>query len=343
MGLTQEGLRRTGEIRNALAPVNFNPSEIKTNRLSLPEAGLGVEIREISRMLFSEGKKIKETEAESQTETPKQDGFEPFVNPQPSEDTLFVNDYNGNFTQKMELNRKGIERVLKIAHLDGQVFLTTLSPNRQKSIEANPDGSVSAKRNRFFGEKTDEDQEENLLSRVVAVPQGWRIEINDRRLTEELTGKKLSGTQLQKAFVKSFNGQFKETLRECIWREKFSNEKDKYFKSKVFWSLSPIIVQTTIYALLPVNPFITVGITLFNYGLMNLRGELRKGQIGDIENILKKINPSFSPRRFTHFRQIDSFLEYFMPLVEIDKVLRSAVFLSLKARTLVKEKKPKIK
>ena len=57
MGLTQEGLRRTGEIRNALAPVNFNPSEIKTNRLSLPEAGLGVEIREISRMLFSEGKK----------------------------------------------------------------------------------------------------------------------------------------------------------------------------------------------------------------------------------------------------------------------------------------------
>ena len=345
MGLIQEGLRRSGEIRNALTPVNLNRSEIKTNKLPLTESRLEVKIREISSMLSPEKKERKETE-EQDPQEPSKNGFEPFVSPEPTENPLFVNGYNGNFAQQMELNRKGIEKVLKIAHLEGQVFLTTLSPNRQRSIEANPDGSVSAKKRLFFGEKPQEDNKDNPPHRVISVPEGWRIEINDQQFTQELTEKKLSGRQLQRAFIERFNGQLKDTLKECVWREKFSSEKDKDFKGKVFFSLLPILGNITIQAPLYTNypfigTFITVGLILLAYGLTNLLGQYIGNKVArSTESLLKEADPSFSPRRYPRLREnFDSFWEYFMPPVEIDKVARALAFLSLKGRKLVREVK----
>jgi len=323
MGLIQEGLRRSGEIRNALAPVSLNPPEIKVNKLPARDARLESRIPELLSLVLGEKDKAERTE---EPKLKRADGFEPFVNPEPSENTLFVNGYNGNFTQKMDLNRKGVARVLQIAHLDGQVFLTTLSLNRQKSIEANPDGSVSAKRFLLYQEKAGEDEKDSPLSRVVAVPQGWRIEINDQRLMDELTERKLSGEELKKAFINKFNGFFKAGILKAVWREKMSSEKDEYFRNKLFFSVLCPASQIMLSVLLretPLQAVIIDSVIIFTlYGLINLR---RRSHFRAIK---------FSPAR-----NIDHPLEYFAPLVEIDKVARTFAFLSLKGRKLVREAK----
>lgn len=341
MGLMQEGLRRSGEIRNALTPVNLNPSETKTNRLPLAEHGLEVKIGVVSR-IFSEQKDGKETEKLQPQETGK-NGFEPFINgSENGEDNLFVNLYGGDFSQKMALNRKGVEGVLRIAHLDGKIFLTSLQPNRSRA-EAHGN-ELAAKKFLIFGEKSKEAEEENPLARVVSVPQGWRIEINNTRITEELTEKKIGGKQLQRAFINRFNSQLKGALKECVWREKFSSEKDEHFKFKIFFSLIPILGQIAIQARFFVDPFFStsvgVGAVIANYGIYNLLGELHKRRLRNIENAIKGLYPSSIPRRFSLARQnLDSFWEYLMPQVEIDKVARAWTFLSLKGRNLVREAK----
>jgi len=314
MGLLQEGLRRSGEIRNSLAPVNLNPSELKINTLPIGEASLTVRIGEISRMLSAEGQKGKEADEQPQKET-RTDGFEPFVNPEPTENPLFVNGYVGNFAQVMELNRVGIERVLKIAHLDGKVVLVNVSSLR---FDAEAQGNeLAAKRTPSFGEKIEEDHEENPFLKVVPTPQGWRIEINDARITEELTEKKLSGKKLQKEFIKRFDGHLKEALKECIWREKLSSEKDKYFRLKRFnslWFASTLIITSVL-----INP----NDLLFNTSFYFISNA--------IVNLLTNLK---IPDKV---RKIDALWEYFMPFVEVDKVARSAAFLVVKGRTLVKE------
>ena len=318
MGLMQEGLRRYGEMGNAPAPANISPSEIKTNRLSLPEAGLGVEIREISRMLFSEGKKIKETEAESQTETPKQDGFEPFVDPETQEGRLFVNGYNGNFAQRMELNRKGVERVLEIAHLDGTVILTSLiAPRKSSEAQGN---ELAAKRNLFFGDKIQDENRENPSHRVISIPEGWRIEINDTRILEELKNRNLTGEKLQTEFIKHFNARLNQGMWECIWKEKFSSVKDIGFTRKLY--------SSTILLALPPVSIVTLG--GINFLPLVIFIPVSLGFIGTVNGFVNSGN---------RFRKLDAPWEYFMPMVEIDKVARSAVFLTFKGRTLVKEVK----
>ena len=334
MGLNLEILRTSGETRNAAAPVNRIPLEV-TNRFPVVEANLNLEIREISTMLSVEAKEAEK----SQPQTSK-NGFEPFINgDKNSKDNLFINLYGGNFSQKMELNRKGVEKALKIAHLDGQVFLTSLSPNRQKAIEANPDGSVSAKRFLLFEEKIEENQKNNPLSKVVAVPQGWRIEVNDTRITQELTEKKIGGNKLQRAFIRRFNRAFKEGLFECVWREKMSSEKNKHFNETVFFSLLPILTQAGAYFLVKDALLaVAVGLVIVSNGIFNSVGKLATKDIRNLENELKEVNPSFSPRRFSFLRQnFDSFWEYFMPLVEVDKVIETFVYLESKGRTLVRQ------
>lgn len=94
-----------------------------------------------------------------QPQLTKPKGFEPFVNPEGEQGSqLFVNEYGGNYAQNMELNRHAIEKTLRLAHLDGQIFLTSFSPSRNRSIDANPDGSVSSKKSVFWGEKIEKDE-----------------------------------------------------------------------------------------------------------------------------------------------------------------------------------------
>lgn len=275
--------------------------------------------------------------------SPKTDGFEPFVDPgdpskppQQKEGELFVNFYGGNYAQKMELNRKGVERALQIAHLDGQVFLTTFVPSRQRSagIQGN---ELAARRNLFVGEKIE--ARENPLYRVVSVPQGWRIEVNDTRITEELTEKKLAGKKLQNAFINRFNTLLKKGFRECVWQEKLSDEKDKYFRRKLFWSGVNAAIPTSGFIM---NPSATElhwflgGIFIMN-GAVNTLAYLTDQKPKITEDVRQKNNPNFKPRSFSQYRNIDNPLEVVMPFVEIDKVARTFAYLSRKGRKLVRE------
>ncbi len=315
MGLNKESLREpSGERRVAfpgISPVSF---EIQPKKSPVIELGLKTILRELSQMPFAESKKAEQGKKQPQKETSKKDGFEPFVNPEPTHDPLFVHNYNG---QQMELNRGGIEKVLKIAHLDGQVFLTTLTPLRHRSIEANPDGSVSAKRSIFFGMDIKKENDENPLYKVTSVPQGWKIEINDQKLTEELTEKKLSGKKLQKTFIKKFNKLLNKGLFECIRKEKLTSIKDEWFKRKVF-------AQTINTGIL---------LTLWAQQLFQL----------DLLAISTCMSTFFAINAFYNIpyrqRKIDARWEYIMPLIEVDKVARSWAFLSLKGRKLVRETK----
>ncbi len=293
-------------------PRGWNPIDTLGVERRLQEIRLGLHQKD-----NEEGEK---KESSLKTDGGKPNGFEPFVNPEPQEGYLFVNNYGGAYSQKMELNRKEVERALRIAHLKGQVFLTTLSPSRSRS-EAQGN-ELAAKRFLFFGEKIKKAEEENPLARVVSVPEGWRIEINDHRLTEELTEKrKLSGKELQQAFIKRFNSQVRDALRECVWREKFSNTKDKDFPYKVIKSLGASLMQLSAQAWRghiadPGYFLISVGGAAFGFGLMNL---------------FDKVGPENSNRN------IDHVWEMFMPQVEIDKVARAYAYLAGKGRKLVKE------
>lgn len=193
--------------------------------------------------------------------------------------------------------------------------------SRQRSIEANPDGSVSAKRNLIFGEDLEEkENRENPLKRVVSIPEGWRIEINDARITEGLMQKKLTGEQLKKQFVEKFNGLVRQGIKECIVREKLTSVKDKNFKFRLgfdIWNWSIIIND--------LSRHIVIGTSL-------------QLMIITCLNAINKISP-FPEIFWTGRLHTDHIWEFFMTFVEIDKVAETFAYLSTKGRRLVKEKK----
>ena len=255
---------------------------------------------------------------------------------------LFVDGYNGNYAQQMDFNRRGIGRVLRIAHLDGRVVLVSLSTSRERSLEANPDGSVAAKRSFLLGKKMQDENKENPIRRVIPASEGWRIEINDTRIREELEKKKLTGKKLQTEFIKTFNAQFIHGLWGCVWREKLTGVKDKYLKEKMIYTIFlPLVVNSSIFLIIP--SFHALGIGLFfdlvGYRFLNSYLEGRDVARKNMSEIFRKYVPeedfSFTPRA----RKVDSFVESFMPRVEIDKVIRTFAFLQLKGRKLVREKK----
>lgn len=261
--------------------------------------------------------KEKGGDKDSKDRQKKTGEFEPFVNPEPTNDHLLINGYNGNFAQRMSLNRKVAERVLKIAHLDGKVVFTSLVSSKKPSAEAQGEELV-AKRNLFFGEKIEDDNKDNPYHRVIPTSQGWRIEINNTRIMEELEKKKLTGKELENKFIQEFNVHLGQGLWGCIWREKLTTVKDKRLVRKIaanFLAHGPtFLLPATLELLLPSLPtnwYSLIGMGLFFQALYN--------------GILQ-------------FRKLDSLGEYLMPFVEVDKVARSLTYLFLKGNTLVREK-----
>lgn len=288
---------------------------------SLPkDDGREEELRETRLALRRKDRRDNGEEQPSQRENGQNpDGFEPFLNQDQQEGNLFENIYRGNFSHDMLLNRSAVERVLQIAHLNGKVFLTNFQQSRSRS-EAQGNELV-AKRFGIFDRRAKKPEEENPYKRVVSVPEGWRIEINDQRITEEL-GQKLTGEELKRAFIERFNAELRGGLMECVWREKCSSEKDvekSDFKHKF---LTSIIIPASLFSF----DALTIGINLKSslsnlggtcvaYGLLNIRGK-------NHENFKRKT---------------DNPLEHILPLIEIDKVGRTFAYLAGKGRTLVRE------
>lgn len=155
------------------------------------------------------------------------------------------------------------------------------------------------------------------------MPEGWKIEVNDTRITEELTAeRKLSGKKLQRTFINRFNGQLKDALKECVWREKCSSGKDKRFRFKAILSAAVPLGHFSFESFEAVigtgniDPFDVLGPSLINYALCNLT------------------------LRYIRRTNIDYLWEYPMPFVEIDKVGRTFAYLAGKGRKLVREVTP---
>lgn len=291
-------------------------------------------LQEIRFSIKEEGGREKREKESS----PKTDGFEPFVDPydplkppQSKEGELFFNWYGGNYAQRMELNRKGVERALRIAHLDGQVFITNLVPSRQRSAEAQGN-ELAAKRNLFFGEKMQDDKE-NPLYRVVSVPQGWRIEINDTRLTEELTEKrKLSGQELQRTFIRQFNSVLRQAVSKCVLKEKLSRIKDRHYRARLLYSITVnLLAPSLVLSSQVAAGHVAIGITIAAAQSLGATSFL---------NLLTHSSKNNSNMPSDYFsvgrKNVDYALEYFMPSVEIDKVVRTFAYLSGKGRRLVR-------
>ncbi len=251
----------------------------------------------------------------------KTDGFEPFVGGSSNSSDLFINGYNGNFAQHMELNRKGIERVLKVAHLDGKVVLTSSISSRKPSTESQGNELV-AKRKLFFGEKIEDDDKAGPFHRVISTPDGWRIEVNDTRIRKELEKKKLTGRKLQKEFVKAFNNEFVQGVWGCVWREKFTSAKVKNAKLRMgvmlFFNIGVPLILSIPY---PSPDIITrIGWVAAGEGAISLALAISSVMFGET------------------LRHYDALWERFMPFVEVDKVGRTFLHLSLKNKTLVRER-----
>jgi hypothetical protein len=304
--------KRTPEIRQ---PLILRP---QTEPPSFPQQQELGETR-ILQMLSKIPKEDQVQKQEGQSLPKRNKAFEPFINDEDDDQQgcRFINLYGGNFAKDMQLNKHAVEQVAKIASLDGQIILTSLSPNRQRSIDANSDGSVTSKK-RLFWEETVEKEEGNPAFLVTSIPQGWKIEINDQKLTERLAERK-SGKNLRQVFVARFNSLLRQAIFECVRREKLTGEKDDNFYTKLFLSVLSAGIPSLFFlgggdgsnaAWLPID----IG---FLYGFWNV--------------IAHRI-----PLRGGLHRKIDNFYELVMPLVEVDKVLRSFAYLSIKGRQLVK-------
>lgn len=239
-------------------------------------------------------------------------GWEPF-NQEPSSEQRFVNLYGGVFSAQMELNRKKAEELVRVAALEGQIVLTSLSAIRNRPFEANPDGSVTAKRRLPWGEKPTEDVE-NPYFRVASIGEGWRVEICDQRIHQELA-ERYSGEKLQKKFVARFN----QYLRTAIWKivkdEKLTSKKDHEIAIKWFNTIA--------------FPLFEGGVLIFG-SAYNLRSVLVI--VGGLFfffhpfiNIIRKLGHD------SH-RNLTSFYEYLMPQIEFDRIGRGFLYLNLKGQ-----------
>ncbi|MEK7517412.1 MAG: hypothetical protein AAB583_02590 [Patescibacteria group bacterium] len=285
---------------------------------SLPkDSGKEEGIRKTRFALRQEDRRDNREEQSSRRENgQKSDGFEPFLNQDQQEGNLFVNNYGGNYAHDMQLNRRRVERVLEIAQLDGRVFLTTLAPSRSRADAQ--DNELAAKRFLIFDRQTQKAEGENPYKRVVSIPEGWRIEINDQRITEERRERGLAGEKLKRASIRDINNVLKTGVFECVIREKLSSKKDIEFGHKAFGSIG-VTLTAVLGCISFAGPNIPIAIGLYLTGqsvvfaLVNRIGGLRK---------------------------IDHPLEMFMPPVEIDKVLRTYAYLAGKERRLVREVTP---
>lgn len=227
----------------------------------------------------------------------------------------FVNLYSGLFSTQMELNRKNAERLIQVAALEGNIILTSLLMSRTRSAEVNPDGTATGKRRLFWDENPDD--AENPYHRVTPIPEGWRIEICDQRIRDELS-EKYSGEKLQKKFAAKFNEYLRTGIQQAVLGEKLTTRTDLYFGRKLVTSLGypTVIAGWSAFGGLTPGDLDGIGILLLVYGMNNAL-------------------PYFDNNERVH-RSLRSFYEYFMPEIEIDRVLRGIAFVNLKGRNLVR-------
>ena len=262
------------------------------------------------------------------------DGFEPFISDSQPGDR-FINLYNGAFSQQMKLNRRKAEEFIRIAGLEGSIVLTSVPRSRIRNIDVNPDGTVTARKSLSHGESPKEWVEEKPV-RAISIPEGWRIEVCDQLIMDELLSQE-TRKPLDKRFVERINPEVRSILQRIVIREKLTREKDADFRLR----LAETVGTTFLITSLSVNRWLfrfpletsTIGYEIFSfiawhlifYAGINLLGFINRGGLRNIK-ILERRN----------IRNNNILPEMFGPPVEYDRVLRSLLYANLKGRNLVK-------
>lgn len=274
----------------------------------------------------------------------KKAGWEPILSEPDPENQRFIVTYSGPYAQRLEIHRERAERLIDVGALDGKIIITDLVEDRNRSISGvNPDGSVSARRNLFWGQKpTAETESEDQKYLVLSTPDGWRVEISGQRILEGFTKKK-SKKSLDERFATSFNEALGTALINIFRREKLTSEKDKTFWNRVAIGLLPASV--TIMS--AVQIFSQVG---FKYPEMQVQADLLTyihynwlvngmAYLMKIYTGFERINGFLRPE----MRETETFYEKFigllyaaLPSVEIDRYLRGLMFLNFKGRNMVR-------
>lgn len=307
--------------------------------------GLGEKERN-ANILFSLGKEKRIIgKIDQQPKRIKSNKFEPFEIPEEDQEKrLFVNAYHGHCARDMELNRKAIERILKIAHLDGFVSLTSLVLLRNRILDGvNADGSTPVKKFVFWGEKLDEEKD-NPYSKVVSTPEGWRIQINDQRIMEELMDKKMDPKKRQKTFINNFNTLVLNGLGNCIVKEKLSSIKDKRFKQKLILSLmNPALQFSLMFGIDLKKIIIASAATLIIYGAWNGLDQMHEEERKRFDRLFNELAEAYSVKLRSNSsfkaRKLDHPWEYIFPKIEIDKVIEAFAYLNIFGQKLVREKR----
>lgn len=236
--------------------------------------------------------------------------WEPF-NLEPNPSQRFVNLYGGPYSQQMELNRANAERLLEVAAIQGRVTLTDVPMDRNRSIAGvNTDGSVTKRRGLFWGEKIEEDESKAM---VKPIPEGWKIEIPGQEIIEELSRQE-SKKPIGERFTTRINQTLRNLIGEVIFREKLTSDKSSllsriYFSSPPWWG------------------FLFLGIPLRDFSTYSIITPLVVSAF-----YYPAINSIRNPRNRENLAKY----EYFLPPLEIDRVLRGFTFANLKGRNLVR-------
>ncbi|MBI2031815.1 MAG: hypothetical protein HYT08_04350 [Candidatus Levybacteria bacterium] len=284
---------------------NTNNIEVKSPEL---EARLKNDSRN-ERVVFA--RERKSARNSSKFEWPDISPWEPF-NLEPTPNQRFINLYDGPFSQQMELNRANADRLLDVAAIQGRVMLTNVPMDRNRGIAGvNADGSVTKRRGLFWGEEIEEDGSKAL---VKPIPEGWKIEIPGEEILDRLSRQE-SKTPLDRRFTAKFNQVIRDSMRKIIFREKLTNQKDN-LQYKIIWTTAPW--WGFLGVSLPTRSFNTISIM--------------------IPFMLSALYYPIAHLSKSREKQSSSLYEYFLPPLEIDRVLRGMAFANLKGRNLVRLK-----
>ncbi len=275
----------------------------------------------------------------------KKEDFEPFYSgwngrehkPEPT-NHRFINRYDGPYTQNMFLNRKAVEKFIKLGGLQGTITLGQL-PNFPQRIEekVNPDGSVTTTKVDILnnGHTSPSLEEENPHYRVTSTYDGWNININGKRINDEISRNPPKSMSNEELFTRRFNGFLYNSLRNCLEREKWSDEKNPFFSKQLIFTILPPLSGYLTYSIgklslidnqnysLPNDSAIVLGLTIMSWTLLNTAWLIIAQNNLDNEDYLKW---SRSPK------------EIMFPPVKIEGYLLGEVYLALKGRELVKLK-----
>lgn len=259
--------------------------------------------------------------------------FEPFVQEQPGglwprRRNRFINNYDGPYAMRMELNRTSVERFIHLSRFEGDIHLGFLPYSTQRAyLEANPDGSVASKRGLTIGERNVE-EEENPYYRAIATGDGWAMLMNGQRILEDARAKTAETKVMERRFVGAFNGILRHALVECLTKEKLSPAKDMFFGQKVFDTMIQPVMAATWSA-----TFHHGSVEEFVFDLAGSMVTIVPAAYALSAVFASRYNPDYweqNPRQG---------IQIFLPPLRIEDVVIGKAYLGIKGRTLVRSQK----